>query len=69
MFLLVLAYLGCPGQSPESHKMVVVVVVAAAAAVSVYRPWKFLVIIIIRSHLDLQCFDAVGWVAGKASNL
>ena len=26
MYLLVLAYLGCPGQRPESHKMVVVVV-------------------------------------------
>jgi len=27
MYLLVLALPGCPGQSPESHKMVVVVVV------------------------------------------
>jgi len=27
MFLLVLAHPGCPGQSPESHKMVVVVAV------------------------------------------
>jgi len=27
MFLLVLAHPGCPGQNPESHKMVVVVVV------------------------------------------
>jgi len=27
MFLLVLAYPGCPGQSPESCKMVVVIVV------------------------------------------
>jgi len=27
MYLLVLAHLGCPGQSPESHKTVVVVVV------------------------------------------
>jgi len=27
MFFLVPAHPGCPGQSPESHKMVVVVVV------------------------------------------
>ena len=27
MYLLVLAYPGCPGQSPEGHKIVVVVVV------------------------------------------
>jgi len=27
MFLLVPAHLGCPGQNPESRKMVVVVVV------------------------------------------
>jgi len=26
MFLLVLAHMGCPGQNPESRKMVVVVV-------------------------------------------
>ena len=26
MFLLLLAHPGCPGQNPESHKMVVVVV-------------------------------------------
>ena len=26
MYLLVLAHLGCPGQSPQSHKMVVCVV-------------------------------------------
>jgi len=30
MFLLVLAYLGCAGQNPESHKMVVVAVVINA---------------------------------------
>jgi len=29
MFILVLAHLGCPGQSPESRKMVVVVLVVA----------------------------------------
>jgi len=28
MFLLVPAQLGCPGESPETHKMVVVIVVA-----------------------------------------
>ena len=29
MYLPVLAHPGCPGQSPESHKMVVVVVVVS----------------------------------------
>jgi len=38
MFLLVPADSGCPGQNPDSHKMVeVVVVVAVAAAVSVLQ--------------------------------
>jgi len=40
MYLLVPAHLGCPGQSPESHKMVVVVVV----------------IVIIFTHIWLECF-------------
>jgi len=31
---LVPAHLGCPGQNPESHKMVVAAAVAAAAVLS-----------------------------------
>jgi len=33
MFLLVPAHLGCPGQNPESHKMVVCVCVCMCACV------------------------------------
>jgi len=36
MYLLVLAYLGCPGQSPESRKMVVCVCVCVCVYVVIF---------------------------------
>jgi len=39
MFLLVLTHLSCPGQSPESHKMVVVVVVVVVVGALVSKNW------------------------------
>jgi len=31
--------------------------------------WKIFLYAIIASEISLQCFDAVGWVAGRASGL
>jgi len=47
MFLLVLAHPGCPGQNPESRKMVVVVVVIVSK--------------IIKSLTDTTTTTAVLW--------
>jgi len=47
MFLLVLAHPGCPGQNPESHKMVVWVCVC----LSVNRPNSMPTILLTKSTI------------------
>ena len=59
MYLLVPAHLGCPGQSPESCKMVVCV-----CDLVFLMNGSFVCLFV-----SLQCFDAVGWATGRASAL
>jgi len=72
MFLLVPAHPGFPGQIPQSRKMVVCVVCVISLG---YCQLKALVIVFewimkcMREMKCLQCFDAVGWAAGRASGL
>jgi len=56
MFLLVLAHLGSPRQSPESHKMVVCVYVCVYC-------------VCFCPKLRTQCLYTVSWESGKVHGL